>query len=76
MYEIVPSEPGEEKRIHHMKVYRNGDYLDSKSDHIDKPQIILNGKWLVEAEFDVGDWIEVSERKNELVIRRLSMDQH
>lgn len=59
-----------------MKVYRNGDYLNSNGDRADKPPIILNGKWLVEAGFNVGDWIEVSERKNEPIIRGLSMDQY
>ena len=38
---------------------------------VDKPQIILNAKWLAEDGFHVGDQIDVCVMENELVIKKL-----
>ena len=68
---IVPVVPGEEKGYRFMKVHGYGTYRGSDGGDLSKPQINLNGKWLVEAGFDVGTRIEVEVRENKIVIRRL-----
>ena len=68
---IVPAAPGEEKGHRFMKVHGYGTYRGSDGGELSKPQINLNGKWLVEAGIDVGAQIDVEVHENEIVIRRL-----
>ena len=73
--ELVPTAPGEAKGHRLMKVRGYGSYRGSDGVELEKPQINLNAKWLAEAGFDVGDQIDVEVRENELVIRRLVVNQ-
>ena len=70
--EIVPATPGETKGHRYMRVHGYGSYLGPDGKENSKPQIILNGKWLAEAGFDVGEQIDVEVCENEIVIRKLS----
>ena len=73
--ELIPTTPGEVKSHRFMRVQGYGSYRGSDGIELEKPQINLNAKWLAEAGFDVGDQIDVEVRDNELVIRRLVVNQ-
>ena len=69
--ELVPATPGEEINHRYMKVCGYGTYRGEEGESVNKPQILLNAKWLAEAGFHVGDQIDVSVKENELVIKKL-----
>ena len=69
--EFVPVDPGEEMNHHYMKVCGYDTYRGDDGKSVDKPQILLNAKWLAEAGFHVGDQNDVSVNENELVIKKL-----
>ena len=73
--ELVPTTPGEVKSHRFMWVRGYGTYRGSDGTELEKPRIYLNAKWLAEAGFDVGDQSDVEVRDNELVIRRLVVNQ-
>ena len=73
--ELVPTAPGEMKSHRFMRVRGYGSYRGSDGIELEKPQINLNAKWLAEAGFEVGEQIDVEVRENELVIRRLVVNQ-
>ena len=69
--EIIPAAPGDEINHRFMKVCGYGTYRGDDGRDENKPQIILNAKWLAEAGFHVGDQIDITVAENELVIRKL-----
>ena len=69
--ELVPAAPGERTNHRYMKVCGYGTYRGNNGENVDKPQIVLNAKWLAEAGFHVGDQIDVCVTENELVIKKL-----
>ena len=69
--ELIPAAPGEEINHRYMKVCGYGSYRGDDGESVDKPQIVLNAKWLAEAGFHVGDQIDVRVTENELVIKKL-----
>ena len=69
--ELIPAAPGEEINHRFMKVCGYGSYRGDDGESVDKPQIVLNAKWLAEAGFHVGDQIDVCVTENELVIKKL-----
>ena len=56
--ELIPATPGEEINHRYMKVCGYGSYRGDDGESVDKPQIVLNAKWLAEAGFHVGDQID------------------
>lgn len=68
---MVPAAPGEEKKHRLLKVSGYGSYRGSDGEEYYKPRINLNGKWLADAGFNVGDQLDVTVVDNEIVIRRL-----
>lgn len=71
--EIVPAAAGAEVGRRFLTVSGYGDYLDADGRRVAKPQINLNGKWLLAAGFEIGEKVDVGVRENELVIRRLAV---
>lgn len=69
--ELIPAAPGEEINHRYMKVCGYGSYRGDDGENVEKPQIVLNAKWLAEAGFHVGDQIDVCVTENELVIKKL-----
>ena len=69
--EMVPAAPGEEKNHRFLRVSGYGSYRGTDGEEYYKPRINLNGKWLAEAGFDVGDQIDVTVGVNEIVIKKL-----
>ena len=66
--ELIPATPGEEINHRYMKVCGYGSYRGDDGESVDKPQIVLNAKWLAEAGFQVGDQIDVSRRSQSTMI--------
>ena len=66
--ELIPATPGEEINHRYMKVCGYGSYRGDDGESVDKPQIVLNAKWLAEAGFQVGDQIDVSSRTQSTMI--------
>lgn len=55
------------KNNRHLTVYRStGYYADRET-----PQILMQGKWLRDAGFEVGDGLDLKVQENEIVITRI-----
>ena len=72
--EMVPAAPGEEKSHRFLKVSGYGSFRGTDGEEHYKPRINLNGKWLAEAGFNLGDQIDVMVGENEIVIKKLVVD--
>lgn len=69
--EFVPAASGEDVSHRILKVYRRGTYNGEAGRSEPKPWITLNTRWLAEAGFHEGDYIDVEVRDGRLVIKKL-----
>ena len=69
--DIIPEPAGEQKEPHYFRLCGYGTYHEDGKE-LRPPHISLNGKWLVDAGFHVGDRIQVDVKENQLVIMKLA----
>ena len=50
--ELIPAAPGEERNHRYMRVCGYGTYRGDDGESVDKPQILLNAKWLADPYYD------------------------